>query len=129
MSTTGDYLRDLADQIDGGIAVCLDVRIDLGSESPKARHLHLSYHSLADATNSAGLATEESAANFRAALSRAQEAGEIPSPPPGSGYVPNAPRPYTVKLTDAVADHYRKLGEGNLTRGIEKASGLNGVSR
>lgn len=32
-------------------------------------------------------------------------------------------RAYSVKLTDAVADYYRKLGEGNLTRGIERAAG------
>jgi hypothetical protein len=30
-------------------------------------------------------------------------------------------RAYSVKLTDAVVEHYRRLGDGNLTLGIERA--------
>lgn len=80
MSTTGDYLRELADQIDRGVTLCLDIKIDPDPESLKW-DLHLMYRSLADVTNSAGLATAESEADFCAALKRAQESGKIPTPP------------------------------------------------
>jgi hypothetical protein len=80
MSSTGDYLRELADQIDRGVTLCLDIKLDPDPESLN-RHLHLIYRSLADVTNSAGLATAESEAQFRAALQRAQESGQIPKPP------------------------------------------------
>jgi hypothetical protein len=45
------------------------------------------------------------------------------------GRKPKGGRAYTVKLTDAVAEQLRRMGEGNLTRGIERAAGLNGVER
>jgi hypothetical protein len=38
------------------------------------------------------------------------------------GRKPKGGRVYTVKLADEVADHYRKIGDGNLTRGIETAA-------
>lgn len=38
------------------------------------------------------------------------------------GRKPKGGRVYTVKLTDEVADSLRKLGDGNLTRGIETAA-------
>lgn len=38
------------------------------------------------------------------------------------GRKPKGGRAYSVKLTDAVADQLRKLGNGNLTRGIETAA-------
>lgn len=38
------------------------------------------------------------------------------------GRKPKGGRSYTVKLTDEVADQLRRLGDGNLTRGIEIAA-------
>lgn len=42
------------------------------------------------------------------------------------GRKPKGGRSYTVRLTDEVAEQLRRLGEGNLTRGIERAASLNG---
>jgi hypothetical protein len=38
------------------------------------------------------------------------------------GRKPKGGRTYSVKLTDEVAEQLRKLGDGNLTRGIETAA-------
>lgn len=38
------------------------------------------------------------------------------------GRKPKGGRTYSVKLTDDVANQLRKLGDGNLTRGIETAA-------
>jgi hypothetical protein len=38
------------------------------------------------------------------------------------GRKPKGGDKYTIKLTDAVANYYRKLGDGNLTLGIERAA-------
>jgi hypothetical protein len=38
------------------------------------------------------------------------------------GRKPKGGRSYTVRLTDEVAEQLRKLGDGNLTRGIETAA-------
>lgn len=44
------------------------------------------------------------------------------------GRKPKGGRSYTVKLTDEVAAKLRKLGEDNLTLGIERAAGSAGGS-
>lgn len=45
---------------------------------------------------------------------------KVPKKKPGRK--PKGGRVYTVKLTDDVAAQLRKLGDGNLTRGIETAA-------
>lgn len=45
------------------------------------------------------------------------------------GRKPKGGSKFTVKLTDAVADYYRKLGDGNLTLGIERGAVLNNASK
>jgi len=42
-----------------------------------------------------------------------------------AGRKPKGGRAYSIKLTDEVADYYRRLGDNNLTLGIERAANLN----
>jgi hypothetical protein len=44
--------------------------------------------------------------------------------PRKGGRKPKQARLYSFKLADAVAEYYRKLGEGNMTLGIERATQL-----
>lgn len=47
---------------------------------------------------------------------------QILAPKKKPGRKPKGGRVYSVKLTDAVADYYRRIGGGNLTLGIERAA-------
>jgi hypothetical protein len=59
-SSTVKYLRDLADQIERGITLCLDIRIAPDeTQASKSMHLHLTYRSLSDHVDAAGLAYSE----------------------------------------------------------------------
>lgn len=59
MNSAVKYLRDLADQIERGVTLCVDIRISPDEVLlSKDMHLHLTYRSLSDRVDAAGLAIE-----------------------------------------------------------------------